>query len=350
MKIQKNRQRAGLIAASIISATAFAGTSAVAALIDGSGITASASSEYNNNCLVVNTVNQSGLTVITGEYSITNAISWFAGKNDSPASENWIQWDLGDVYTLSTIQVWNVNQITQGDWRNNGIGTVDIYVSGSSTDPGDPEGAGAANWTLWAENATFSKAPGLDTYTGFDLATEVGQALPASGIRWVRFEVDAIIGTPTQNYSSNAGLAEIQFDGTATGGGNNYADWIADYPGVGVLTAFDDDTDGDGNGNGVENFFGTDPDVFTAGLVSGELSGNTFTFTHPLNTTPADDISATYRWSTDLATFTDDGAAAGGTTVDFVQGAPSGGMVTVTATVSGTAVDKLFVSIEVTQN
>ena len=125
-------------------------------VIDGSGITATASSEYNNNCLVVNTVNQSGLTVITGEYSITNAISWFAAKLDSPASENWIQWDLGDVYTLSTIHVWNVNQTTQGGWVNNGIGTVDIYVSGSSTDPGDPEGAGAANWTLWAENATFS--------------------------------------------------------------------------------------------------------------------------------------------------------------------------------------------------
>ena len=166
----------------------------------------------------------------------------------------------------------------------------------------------------------------------------------------MRFEVDAIIGTPTQNYSSNAGLAEIQFNGTAGAGGNNYADWIADYPGVGVLTAFDDDADGDGNGNGLENFFGTDPSVFTTGLVSGELSGNTFTFTHPLNATPADDISAIYHWSTHLASFTDDGATAGGTTVDFVQGVPSGGMVTVTATISGTSIDKLFVRVDVTRN
>ena len=36
--------------------------------------------------------------------------------------------------------------------------------------------------------------------------------------------------------------------------------------------------------------------------------------------------------------------------VDFAQGTPSGGMVTVTATISGTVIpDKLFVDVEVTQ-
>jgi hypothetical protein len=36
--------------------------------------------------------------------------------------------------------------------------------------------------------------------------------------------------------------------------------------------------------------------------------------------------------------------------VDFVQGTPSGGMVTVTATISGTVIqDKLFVDVEVTK-
>ena len=136
--------------------------------------------------------------------------------------------------------------------------------------------------------------------------------------------------------------------------GNDFSDWIAGYD-VGGQTGVDDDPDGDGTDNGVENYFGTAPDAFSQGLVAGavDTGANTFTFTHPLNATPADDLTATYRWSTDLQTFHDDGDpnGAGTTTVTFVQGAPSGGMVTVTATITGTEIpEKLFVDVEVTQN
>ncbi|MGB1131408.1 MAG: hypothetical protein ACPG4K_15250 [Haloferula sp.] len=123
---------------------------------------------------------------------------------------------------------------------------------------------------------------------------------------------------------------------------------------MGGQIGLDQDPDGDGNDNGVENFFGTAPDEFSQGLVSGavDTGANTFTFTHPLNATPADDLTATYRWSTNLQDFYDDGDpnGAGTTTVDFAQGTPSGGMVTVTATITGTVIpDKLFVDVEVTQ-
>lgn len=149
-------------------------------------------------------------------------------------------------------------------------------------------------------------------------------------------------------------LGSMLLDVSPSGAGNTYGDWIAGYPGVGGQTGIGDDPDGDGNDNGVENFFGTAPDTFTQGLVSGavDTGANTFTFTHPLNATPADDLTATYRWSTDLQTFYNDGDpnGAGTTTVDFVQGTPSGGMVTVTATISGTVIpDKLFVDVLVTQ-
>jgi hypothetical protein len=138
------------------------------------------------------------------------------------------------------------------------------------------------------------------------------------------------------------------------GGPNTFADWMAYFPAVGAEDGLNDDADGDGKKNGIENFFGTRPDVFSPGLVAGAVNkvSNTFTFTHPVNICPADDLTATYRWSTDLTSFQDDGAAnAGGTTtVTFAPGTPSGGMVTVVATITGSVIpDKLFVDVEVVQ-
>jgi hypothetical protein len=126
------------------------------------------------------------------------------------------------------------------------------------------------------------------------------------------------------------------------------------YPGVGGETGFDDDSDGDGNGNGLENFFGTAPDAFSAGLTTGAVNtgAGTFTFTHPQNAAPADDISApAYTWSSDLATFTASGVANGSSTVTFVpsEDDPVVGTTTVTATVTGDPIDKLFVRVGVTQ-
>jgi len=139
----------------------------------------------------------------------------------------------------------------------------------------------------------------------------------------------------------------------AIGGGNTYADWIANYPGVGALTGLNDDPDGDGIVNGAENFFGTDPSVSSEGLVAGAVTGNTFTFTHLQNATPASDLTAAYQWSKDLAVFNAGGATDGaGTTVTFTTqlDTPVAGTTTVTATVTGTATSKLFVRVVVTQN
>jgi hypothetical protein len=87
--------------------------------------------------------------------------------------------------------------------------------------------------------------------------------------------------------------------------------------------------------------------------VAGERNGNRFTFTHPLNPSPAADLTPHYQWSADLVKFHDDGLTngAGTTTVSFSRGAPSGGLVSVTATVTGSVIpDKIFVRVGVTQN
>ena len=86
------------------------------------------------------------------------------------------------------------------------------------------------------------------------------------------------------------------------------------------------------------------------GLVAGSKSNNTFTFTHPIGAATASDLQATYRWSKDLSTFTPSAVAFQGTTVTFTPGTPAGGFVTVTATVTGTSLAKLFVDVEVTRN
>ena len=113
--------------------------------------------------------------------------------------------------------------------------------------------------------------------------------------------------------------------------------------------AVNQDPDGDGIDNGVENFFGTEPGVFSQGLQAGGVSGNQFTFTHPVNATPASDLTPTYRWSKDLVTFTPAGGTHDGTTVSITPGTPSGGFVTVTAEASGTPTSKLFIDVQVTQ-
>jgi hypothetical protein len=140
------------------------------------------------------------------------------------------------------------------------------------------------------------------------------------------------------------------------GGGNTYANWIGGFSGLNGLTGFNDDADADGLDNGVENFLGTAPNAGNAGLTAGTLSGNTFTFTHPQNATPASDVSApAYTWSTDLQTFHASGATSGGITVNLLAtpNIPSAGTTTVTATVTGTVTgttpSKLFVRLGVSQ-
>ncbi len=307
-------------------------------LIDGSGITVTVSSINGTGTVFPpqSVVDGTGLNG-SGEHGEKGSSEWYTNNGQSPL-DSWISFDLGASVVLDSVHVWNATQ-----YVDYGIAQLDIYVS-TLVSPGDPEGAGAGDWTKIATDVFFAAAGSPNV--GFDLENQTGISLPTTAVRHVRFESDTQIG----GGSNYLGLAEVQFFAAAISSGNNFADWISDYPGVGGLTGFNDDSDHDGNDNGLENFFGTDPSVFSVGLVSVGLSGNTFTFTHPLNASPADDISAAYLWSKDLATFYADGATVESTKVDFVQGSPSGGMVSVTATITGASIDKLFVKVGVTKD
>ena len=275
----------------------------------------------------------------------------------------------GNVYTLSATMTvpsggqgtgWAAigfaatNTTTGSFWANNTAPWI-LYRPDTNVDSFlGPGTGGSADEGNWATSVTFS----------IILNTEN----PAWTAEWFIDDGSGPVSVRSETFGTNPTIGYAGFgreNGNTTaidnfnltvntpGGGNNFTDWIAGNPGVGVQTGLGDDPDVDGIDNGVENFFGTAPDAFSPGLVASAAAGGTFTFTHPINATPATDLTAAYRWSTDLQTFHADGApnGAGTTTVNFAQGAPSGGMVTVTATITGTLIpDKLFVDVEVTQH
>lgn len=182
-----------------------------------SNITATASStNHSTNTAASKTIDASGFNTTTGEHATGTQQSWMSAPNTtlSQLEEEWIQWDLGTANVLGAIHVWNFNDSSRYD---SGINQLDIYVSAIPS-PGDPEGAGAANWMQIGTDVNLSKAPGVATYTGVDLATDTGISLPTTAIRWIRFEVDSNhwdgggFGNPGSGFSEfGAGLAEIQF-------------------------------------------------------------------------------------------------------------------------------------------
>ena len=132
--------------------------------------------------------------------------------------------------------------------------------------------------------------------------------------------------------------------------GNTFAEWIATFPGLGGSTALTDDPDLDGIPNSVENFFGTHPGQFSRGLIAGTTSGGGFTFTHPQGTL-AVGLTQTYLWSTDMLSFHGDGETSNGSTVNFTRPtAAPGTNTTVTATITGNPVKRLFVVVAVAEN
>ncbi len=215
-----------------------------------------------------------------------------------------------------------------------GTGTITIKRTSDNSTVESFNAATSLALTFSGQTLTINPTANLDYQTEYHVVIDSTAVVDTSG-----GNAFAGISSPTTWSFTTAPLT--------------FSSWISN-PAFGLALAdrdLDDDPDGDGIDNGVENFFGTNPGTFTRGLAAGIKNGNTFTFIHPKSATPASDLTASYRWSKDLASFLAGGATDGaGTTVTFTtQGdTPSPGFTTVTATATGVLPARLFVDVKVT--
>lgn len=139
--------------------------------------------------------------------------------------------------------------------------------------------------------------------------------------------------------------------GATNGIGDTFANWIDNYP-VGLLNGVDDDFDQDNLDNAIENILGTNPTVFSPGFTTISGTATSVTFQHTLADAPVSNLTPTYEWSTDLATWYPSGPG-GGITVVFgpptviTPGSPSD-LIEVTATVTSGTTSQLFARLKVT--
>ncbi len=133
-----------------------------------------------------------------------------------------------------------------------------------------------------------------------------------------------------------------------------FADWISN-PAFGLAPEdreFRHDPDGDGIPNGVEAWFGTSPAAGNAGLTQFAKTGSVFRCRHPMADPAPGDVTGSYQWSLDLATWhPQTTATVGGTTVTL-SAITGSGTTTVTADTTGSVTPpaRLFLRAVATRN
>jgi hypothetical protein len=243
----------------------------------------------------------------------------------------------------------NADQKIYGDWINAGSGTT-INLSGIPY----------ASYDLYIYEshyndnvATFTIGGDVQTLTNTD--GPFGTPTHRLNDSYVKFTglTASSVSVAVTAVSNQAGIAGFQIVEATGGGGNTFADWIANFPGVGASTGFGADPDGDGNDNGLENYLGTDPSQFSAGLTGISASGSSLKFRHTRSNTLATDVSTIYQWSTDMANWFASGqtngqgaSAAIANTVISDTSAPDNDVIEVTVTVTGGTPGRIFTRIK----
>lgn len=159
-----------------------------------------------------NTIDGSGISTVGGKIVHDNVSGnmW----NTTGGSTGWITYDLGAIYDLDFIHLWNFNE--GGGWYQRGAKTIDIYTATTGTlaspDFGVKAGtivldqaAGTSNY--YGHNFRFGPtAPTTPAAYDAGSITQAPFALPSA--RFVKFDV-----LDTYNTASfdGVGLSEVQF-------------------------------------------------------------------------------------------------------------------------------------------
>jgi len=149
-------------------------------------------------------VDGSGFDGATGTHTVTpDEFMWlnngtFAAPNDPNSPGAIITFDLGSNYALSSLTVWNYNEMLPGrpDLLGRGANDAEILVASSE---------GGAFTSLG--NFTFDIAPGLDS-VDFGQDIDLSSFGAAGDTRLVRFNI-------TSNHGGDnnfVGLSEVRFD------------------------------------------------------------------------------------------------------------------------------------------
>ncbi|MHC4499549.1 MAG: LamG-like jellyroll fold domain-containing protein, partial [Planctomycetota bacterium] len=180
--------------------------------IDGTNITATASSVGQADFDPENTINGSGLD--ENDLHSTEATTMWVSGNEPLGT--WIQYEFDTAYILHEMWVWNANQVLEPLF---GFGFKDVTVE-YSTD--------GTEWTALAGVPQFAQAPGTDDYahdTTVDFGGEVakyvkltaasnwGGVLPQYGLSEVRF---FSIPVSAREPSPDAGATDVDVDGSLT--------------------------------------------------------------------------------------------------------------------------------------
>ena len=166
--------------------------------IASSGLTATASDQYDGSRIPANVVDESGMIGLAHSNEHPAGLMWMGLHYFTP---HWFKVDLGASYDLDNMVVYNFNWT---DYVTRGSKNVNVYYSNSGTDPGNPIDD-PGNWTALGSAFDLTQAPGASDYGTTNAVEPDVVNFGGTTARWVSLKINSDHG------GGYGGLSEILF-------------------------------------------------------------------------------------------------------------------------------------------